>query len=128
MRARSSRCASTACRTSLFSTRLIRGAIDGAAYGEAVRVLLGAITAEPRLTPLLPLVVLGCTQVAGTAGTRCEEVAGGVAIGLLLISIPMIVDRREERRPEEREQDRVNANGERRAQPSEERREEHRTP
>ena len=35
-------------------TQLIRGAIDGAAYEAAVRVLLAAIEAEPRLLPLLP--------------------------------------------------------------------------
>ena len=32
-------------------TQLIRGAIDGAAYEAAVRVLLAAIEAEPRLLP-----------------------------------------------------------------------------
>jgi hypothetical protein len=35
-------------------TQLIRGAIDGAGYEAAVRVLLRAIEAEPRLAPLLP--------------------------------------------------------------------------
>jgi predicted PolB exonuclease-like 3'-5' exonuclease len=34
-------------------TQLIRGALDGAAYEAAVRVLLATIEAEPRLKPLL---------------------------------------------------------------------------
>jgi hypothetical protein len=37
------------------------------------------------------LVALGCTQVAGRPGIRCEEVAGGVALGLLVISLPIII-------------------------------------
>ena len=35
-------------------TQLFRGTIDGAAYEAAVRALLAAIDALPRLAPLLP--------------------------------------------------------------------------